>query len=439
MHGMTGKFDKKNFALASDFSSREGYMNMIRLVALGVLMLIRQQGLAQQLEGYTPLEQEKWIQEEQPLKLKVSGGISYDSNVFRLSDGIDPQTAIGTSDKSDITFRLGAGGKYELRHSRQKFIAEANITEYKFNNFDNLDNTSSDLRGEWQWQLGNDWSGDLGAGHRRFLESFSNFQENLRDMVEQDRLYGTANYLLHSRLKLTLDADWVDTEHSEQTRSALDSKINNTAFTVNWVTPAQNTVGLQYRTADASFPHPDTVATTLVANDYTENDYSIVAHLRLSGASEVSARLGHTERKFDQASNRDFSGPTWRLTYRWLPTGKTALEFATWRELAEFRDRTANYVRVTGISVVPTWSIAPQVVLRGKISHQTLAYQGDSGNPAVTDRREDKERLLQLSALWTPLRLTELAFNVENGRRTSNQAFTDYKYQAISVLVTRYF
>ena len=198
-------------------------------------------------------------------------------------------------------------------------------------------------------------------------------------------------------------------------------------------------MGLQYRTADASFPRRNTVATSLVANDYTENEYSIVAHWRLSGVSEIFARIGHTERKFDQAPNRDFSGSTWRLTYLWQPTGKTALEFATWRELAEFRDVNANYVRVTGISVVPTWSITPQVVLRGKISQQTLVYQGDSANPAVTDRRKDKERLLQLSALWTPLRLTELAFSVENGRRTSNQAFTDYTYKAISVLVTRYF
>ena len=96
-------------------------------------------------------------------------------------------------------------------------------------------------------------------------------------------------------------------------------------------------------------------------------------------------------------------------------------------------------MRVTGISVVPTWSIAPQVVLRGKISRQTLNYQGDPGILAVMNRREDKDRLYQLSALWTPLRLTELAFSVETGRRTSNQAFADYKYEAISVLVTRYF
>ena len=414
-------------------------MNMMRFVALCALVTIQQQGLAQQLEGYTPLERERWLQEEQPLKLKVSGGISHDSNLFRLSDDTDAQAAIGTSDKSDIIYRLGAGGRYELRQSRQKFIAEANVTEYKFRNFDNLDNTSSDLRGAWQWQVGNDWSGELGAGYRRYLESFANFQQNLRDMVDQNRIYGNANYLLHSHLKLTLDADWVDSNHSEQTRDTLDSKINNTAFTVNWVTPAQNTVGLQYRTADARYPNPGTIGTTLVTNDYTENEYSLVAHWILSGASEASARIGHVERKFNEAPDRNFSGPTWRLTYLWQPTGKTSLELATWQELSEFQDLSASYVRETGISVVPTWSIAPQVVLRGRISLQNLDYLGGPGTTAGSSSREDKDRLFQLSALWTPLRLSELAFTVETGRRTSNQAFADYKYDAISVLATRYF
>jgi exopolysaccharide biosynthesis operon protein EpsL len=414
-------------------------MNMVRLAALCALIAIQQQGLAQELEEYTPLEKERWIQEERPLKLKVFGGINYDSNLFRLSDQVDPQAVIGSSDKSDIIYQLGAVGRYELTQSRQKFIAEANVTEYKYQNFDNLDNTSNNLLGEWQWQVGNDWNGDLGVGHRRFLESFSNFQENVRDMVNQDRIFGTANYLLHSHLKFTVDANWYDTEHGDQGRQALNYKLNNTAFTVRWVTPALNSVGLQYRNTDARYPNSEIIGTTLVQNDYTEDEYSVVAHWRLGGVSEAIARIGYTERKFEQAPDRNLSEPTWRLIYLWRPTGKTALELSTWREIAEFQDLTANYARLTGISVVPTWSVAPKVVLRGKISLQTWNYVGNPAGSTVANNREDKDRLYQVSALWTPLKLTELTLTVESGRRTSNQAFADYKYEATSVFVTRYF
>ena len=331
-------------------------MKTLRFVALCALVAISRHGLSQELAAYTPLEQERWMQDEQPLKLKAFGGITYDSNLFRLPGALDPQTTIGTSDKSDIIYQLGAGGKYELRQSRQKFIAEATITENKYQSFGNLDNTSSDLRGAWQWQVGNDWNGELGAGNRRYLESFAYIQQNIRDMVDQNRLYGSANYLLHSHLKLTLDADWYDTRHGAQSQQVLDSNTKNTAFTVNWVTPAQNTVGLQYRIASAHYPTGQAVAGAFVLNDYTEGEYSVVAHWKLSGASDVIARIGHTQRQFDQAPNRDFSDLTWRLTYIWQPTGKTALELATWRDLSAFQDLTANYARVTGISLVPTWS-----------------------------------------------------------------------------------
>ena len=411
----------------------------MRLIVLCALFALLQPAVAQQLEDYTPLQKEKWIQEEQPLRLKVYGGLSYDSNLFRLSDETDAQAAVGSSEKSDVIYQLGAGGLYELRKSRQKFIAEANVTAYKFQRFDNLDNTSDQLRGEWQWQVGNNWSGDLGVGHRRYLESFSNFQQNVRDMVNQERLYGSANYLVYSRLRLTLGADWYDTNHGDQSRDSLDSKINNTTFAVNWVTPAENSVGLQLRTANANFPNPQVFGATSIDNDYTEREYSLIAYWRVTGISEVRARLGHTERSFEQASNRDYSAPTWRLSYLWRPTGKTALEFATWRELSDFQDLTANYVRVTGISVAPTWSLTPKVALRGKISWQALDYLGDPGLQASSIRREDKDRQFQVSVLWTPLRLTELDFNLESGRRTSNQAFADFNYRAIGVLLTRYF
>jgi len=64
---------------------------------------------------------------------------------------------------------------------------------------------------------------------------------------------------------------------------------------------------------------------------------------------------------------------------------------------------------------------------------------GDPGIVPVIERREDKDRLYQISALWTPLRLTELALVVESGRRTSNQASAEFKYEATSFLVTQYF
>lgn len=414
-------------------------MKIIRRVAMVVFVAMSQQVFAQQLSQFTPLEHEKWVEQEEPLQLKVLGGVRYDSNLFRLSDDANAQAVIGSSDRSDFIYRLGAGGKYEIWQSRQKFILDANISEYKYQNFDNLDNTSSDLRGIWQWQAGNDWNGNLGIGHKRYLESFEYIQQNIRDMINLEQVYGSANYLLNSHLKLTLDSVFNDIGHGDKSRGALDARISNTAFTVNWVTPAQNTVGLQFRTADARFSDPNFIGAIPIDNAYSEHEYSLVTHWIASGVSELTGRVGYTQRKFDELPNRNFSDPTWRLTYLWQVTGKTSLEFATWREIQNFQDLTSNFVRATGVGIVPTWSVTHQLVLRGKVSYENRRFVGDPGIVPIVERREDKFHLYQLSALWTPLRLTEVGLTVESGRRTSNEALGDYHYEAVGLLATRYF
>ena len=405
-------------------------MKKYRFAILCGLFLASHQALAQ-----LQLEQE----EARPLHLQVSGSVAHDSNLFRLPSAVDAQTAIGSSDKSDNIFRIGAGGKYEAQVSRQKFRVEASVDDYRFQNFDNLNNDSYDGRGEWKWQAGNFWDGTLGVGERRYLAGFANLQQNLKDMIDQGRAYGSANYNLHSHLRFTLDLSSYDNRHSADSQKVFDSRVDNTAFTVNWVTPAQNTVGLQYRIASAHYPNRDVVGTTVLDNAYQEKEYSLVAHWRASGASDFVFRLGRTERTFDQSPNRNFSGPTWRITYNWQPDGKVGLELATWREIAEFETLGTNYVRSTGISLAPTWSLTPKTSLRAKASYVTDKFLGDPGIVVVTNSREDKSRIYQLSALWSPLRQTNVTLALETGERTSNQQFVDYKYQAISVTALRSF
>jgi exopolysaccharide biosynthesis operon protein EpsL len=406
-------------------------MTRRRLAILFALLAVSHRGFAQ-LQA--PPEEE-----ERPVQLKVSGGVMHDSNVFRLPSAVDPQTVINSPTKADYIYQLGAGGKYEIRASRQKFIVEANLEEHKYQNFGNLDNDSNDLRAEWQWQAGNFWDGNLGVGERHFLGGFANVQSDIKDMIDQDRVYGTANYRLHSHLRLTLDLNWYDSRHGADPQKVYDTSANNTAFTVVWVTPAENTVGLQYRTTDARYPNRQIISSSLVDNAFHEHEVNAVAHWRVTGVSNFAARVGYTERTYRQLPNRNFSGATWRLTYNWQPSGILAFDVATWREIAEFEDRNANYVETTGGSVSPVWSVTPNVSLQGKVSYQTGKFLGDPGIVPVTNPRRDKERIYQVSALWSPLRKTNVTLTLEKGERTSNHAFVDYRYEGVTLVGTRRF
>jgi hypothetical protein len=171
----------------------------------------------------------------------------------------------------------------------------------------------------------------------------------------------------------------------------------------------------------------------VVDNDYRENEFSVVANWRISGVSTFQARLGHTERNYSELSSRNFSGPTWRLSYNWLPTGKLAFDFSTWREIGEYQSVDSNYVQITGISVIPTWSVTPNVSLQGKVAHLSDKYLGNPGFVTVTNDRSDTERIYQVAILWTPIRRTTLTLSVEDGERTSNQPGFSYDYRTIGV------
>jgi exopolysaccharide biosynthesis operon protein EpsL len=376
---------------------------------------------------------------DRPLKLKVYGGFKHDSNLFRLSDNADAEATIGSSDKSDNIYQIGVGARYELRHSRQKLVLDGSVDQNWFQNFDTLNNTSNNVRGEWGWQAGNSWDGTLGVGHRHYLENFGNVQQNIRDIVDRTRAYGSANFRPLSYLKFTLDLDSVDEDHSEETREFLDNRTNSAAFTANWVTPSKNTVGLKFKRADATYPNDAVFGAAALDNSYAENEYSLVAVWNVTAASLLRGRLGRTERKFDEDPSRNFSGPTWRLGYEWKPTGKTALEMAVWRELSGFEDFSGTYMRTTGIGIFPAWSVVPKLVLQGKAAYQTRDYIGSSPFSPSTGQREDQERLFQLAAVWTPLRLTKLILAVESGDRNSNQTLADYDYYSLGLAAIRTF
>jgi hypothetical protein len=215
----------------------------------------------------------------------------------------------------------------------------------------------------------------------------------------------------------------------------LDYDSNGAAVTAAWVTPSENSVGFKFRTEDTTYPN-GFVTGPPGDNDYRDYEYSLVSVWNPTAASQFRGRLGYTQRRFEPDAGRDFSGPTWRFSYKWEPTGKTALEAALWRELTGFEDLSGNYMRSTGVGIFPAWSVVPKLVLQGKAAYQTRIYLGDLGTSAG---REDQERVFQVAAVWTPLRMTKLIFAVETGDRNSNQALADYEYHSVGLAAIRTF
>src|SRR5262249_35831570 len=110
----------------------------------------------------------------------VDGGMYHDSNLFRFSDSF--ATPPGVS-KADTVVRGSLGLHVDEPLSRQHLVLDANIDRYHYDNNNFLNYTGGALKGQWNWQVGNDWNGELGASAARYLGGFGEFQAPIKDMI----------------------------------------------------------------------------------------------------------------------------------------------------------------------------------------------------------------------------------------------------------------
>jgi len=371
--------------------------------------------------------------DERKVRFSIFGGIDRDSNLFRLSDRVDPQTAIGSTEKADTLSRLGVGLKADLPASRQRLVLDLQAVMHDYNRFDLLDHNEYLASGTWKWQAGSNWSGDAGYAKRRYLSPLSEIQAPIKDMVTEDRAFFGAGFMLTPRWKLRGAADWIKWDHDEPTRDSLDARIVSGTVGLDYVTPPGNYVGGQFKYSDGEYPHQEPVAGGFVDNRFKEYEASLVAHWIATGKSSFDARAGYTSRQHDQLPQRDFDGFTGRLNYDWYIASKTLLNFAIWRELRSSEDISASYVLAEGWSVGPAWAPTSKIVLQARYIREDRDYRGDPGFVLTGGtQREDTFRGIYLSAGYTPRRNIRLSLEIERGNRDSNTLNRDYDYSAVS-------
>jgi len=366
----------------------------------------------------------------------VYGGLYRDSNLFRLPSGANPKS---------VNFnKLGVGLRADLPISRQRVLLEAQMDENRYRDFGSLDNTGGRASATWNWEVGNNWQGNLGASTERALTGFGQIQTAAKDMVTQDRVFGSAGYRVTPDWRVRVGAYSYRLKHSDTTHNVLDSEQTDGIVGVDYVTPLQNSIGLQVRYSRGDFPNFLVTGGTTVDSHYKETEPSAVVHYNLGGKSSIDARLGVTRHTQEDAPSRDFKGTTGNLAFHWTPTPKTILDLTAYKETRPYVtgsvgsflsaiESTSAYVVARGVTFAPHWAITDQVVLQAQLLEERDTYQGDPSIVLLgTPEREDKLRAASVSAGWSPLRPLLLSLSYERGKRTSNIANADYDYNAVS-------
>lgn len=227
-----------------------------------------------------------------------NAGITYDSNLYRLSDGLSDQQVQnitgGHTQKDDTIFNVGAGVTADVPYSRQRFQADLKVNDYRYFRNTNLDYVGGSGRAVWLWQVGDDWSGDVGATANRALQSFNYAITTERDVIDTVSYFFDPKYRIAPNWELQAGANYTTVRND---LAAVDiNDTNNATFYAGtrYITPSGNSVGLKLQTSNVRFPNVVFFQGSLFDNAYRENRLATFFDWTFSGASKIDGSWATT-------------------------------------------------------------------------------------------------------------------------------------------------
>lgn len=354
----------------------------------------------------------------------VSYSRHFDSNLFRL----DESEYAGVSQRSDQYGVLGAGLNVDWQPGRQRIVAGASRNQVRFARNTQLDYDGSDYQLKWLWRLGNRWSGQLGAMESVTQSSFSDLVGlRINNQITRDNRFASADWQLHPRWHVGLGTATVSSTNSTVERAPLDYEEHSVSAMLGYATPRGSKLRGELRRLDGEYPNR--LPGVLVDRAYVQTEYNLLGDWNMSGKLVTHAKAGYVKRENDTIAQRDFSGVAGRLSADYFPTGKTALNAAIYREIANSDDLNATYQVNTGTRLGAAWEATGKVMLRADLTFENRRFDGDTGQGATALPQRDEDTLGgSLSMRYAPLRMLTLDLGLLAGRRHSSMARNDYTF-----------
>jgi exopolysaccharide biosynthesis operon protein EpsL len=370
------------------------------------------------------------------LELFVAEARIYDDNVFRLSAQTDPSSLLGTSARDDVYDTISLGLRFDVPVSRQRFVGGIWWDDHRYGRFTVLDFTDRHERALWQWQAGNQLSGEIGYTEDLALASLANVESVPRpNPLDKQRVFLNAAYLFTPRWRLQGEMSRLDQSNEVPVQQVNDVRLESVDLTGSYISPAGNQIGLRLQTAKGDLPNPLTIVGGSVDNSYRQHGVELITDWTITGKSRVKAGVGWVDRSYDQLPQRDFDGGTFHARYDWQATGKLALTAAARREISAVEEININFALVTGVELRPTLRLTEKITLSAGLEYSDREYLGDPFVVLGAASRNDQVRLAELTGSYRPLRPVTLELLLRRETRSSNAPFGDYVLNLLGVRV----
>jgi len=369
----------------------------------------------------------------------VYTSVTYDSNLFRVANDAEAISILGSTNKDDTVRHLGAGFQFELPVSRQLLRADATVDRANYDTYDILNNTETDGQATWAWQVGNLWSGNLGYSYSKQLSTFYELQSVLKETRTENAYFLDGGYQFHPDWRLIGSISQSGQDYQERKELELESRSRR--LEIQYQNTLNTRMGLRANVTEIDLLNLEDVGGTLVNNDSTQTEISGVFYWEGTSKSHFEARVGITNQKYDELSERDFHGSIGRMTYLWFMTEKTKLDISLWRETDsgyyDVYDETTAFVVTKGMRISPVWSATPKITVSGTFSYEQDGFEGENAVilGSGLKSREDKIRLFRVNAGYNPAPNVDFSLAYQLEKRTSNRKDSEFDSSQIDAKV----
>lgn len=351
--------------------------------------------------------------------LHVNAGVGWhhDDNLLRVADN-DPGYG---GQRADSWRQVDAGATFDHLYGRQRIQASAQLSQVTFDRFSQLDYDGKDGRATWYWQIGNPFSGRVGASYTELLAPYTDLRTSERNLRVQHSTYGDGAWRIHPRWQVRAGVQEDRYRYELASQRPNNRRERAVEGGVDYLAPSGSAAGIVVRRLEGRYPYRRPFA--LATDDFDQDEYRLRVNWLATGKTTVNLLAGWTARDQGAFGPGRVSGGTGRLTIAYEASARTSLNAAVWRDFAPIESNVVSYTLNRGASIAAAWQPTARIQAGANASYEQRDYSARNALPPALGRvdLDDALRTAGLNLRYTPTRTMQIAVTVARQVRSGSR------------------
>jgi hypothetical protein len=354
----------------------------------------------------------------------------WDPNLFRLPDGADPrQFGEATSKRSDTLVVPSVLLDANFLPGRQRVHLSAKVDHEWLLNNPQFDVTDLAYAADWNWQLGNDFSGELADSQLQQLASFADYRLTQADRPTTRIRRASVRYGARPDRHVGVSFDEYVGSNNLGQLQVNDYRIGVARVEAGMSSGFGSEIVIRASATRGDYPNQPIFFFAPVDNSFRQTQGDISTRYVLGEKLQFDVLAGYAKRRYPVVSQRNFGAPVGHLLVKWEPAAKTQFELGVTRDLNAINDFNRIYTVSTGAQAAMRYAVTAktQATIEAHATH--VSYQGNPANFftlsfGAAPYRVDRYQGFKFALAWTPREnLTVQLAQVLDARNSNTTGF----------------